>query len=157
MSLSTASLLAFFTVYALTFVIIFIITMGEADIRTGKTPTLPDGVMKWAVLKILTVAGVLSVATTILSHEALNTQKATVIDASNTDMTAYWVAVVVTLIATPILTAPLFWVMYWGITGVYMLYKGISAGFTSAVVWWGGLFFKNEHPDVKNHTCERHQ
>lgn len=156
MPLSTASLLAFFTLYALTFVIIFIIAMGEAKIRPGKTPTLPDGVMKWAVLKILTVAGVLSVATAIMSQEALNTQKVTVIDVSNTDMTAYWVVVAVTLVATPILTAPLFWVMYWGITGVYMLYEAISAGFTRAVAWWGGLFFKNEHSDVKNHTCERH-
>lgn len=156
MSLSSASLLVFFTVYALIFIVIFIITMGEADIRTGKTPTLPDGVMKWAVLKIITVAGVLSVANAILSHEALNTQKVTVIDVSNTDMTAYWVAVVITLIATPILTAPLFWAMYWGITGVYMLYKSVSDGFTRAVAWWGGLFFKNEHSDVKNHTCERH-
>ena len=157
MSLSSASLLTFFTVYTLTFVIIFIITMGEADIRTGKTPTLPNGVMKWAVLKIITVASVLSVANAILSHEALNTQKVTVIDVSNTDMTAYWVAVVITLIATPILTAPLFWVMYWVIIGVYMLYKAISAGFTSAVAWWGELFFKNEHSGVKNHTCERHK
>lgn len=156
MSLSSASLLTFFTVYALTFIVIFIITMGEADIRTGKTPTLPDGVMKWAVLKIITVAGVISVANAVLSREALNTQKVTVIDASNADMTAYWVAVAVTLVATPILTAPLFWVMYWGITGVYMLYKAISAGFASAVAWWGGLFFKNEHAGVKNHTCERH-
>ena len=130
--------------------------MGEADIRTGKTPTLPDGVMKWAVLKIITVAGVLSVATAIMSQEALKAQKLSAIDASNTDMTLYWVAVVVTLVATPILTAPLFWVMYWVITGVYMLYKAISAGFMSAVTWWGGLFFKNEHSDVKNHTCERH-
>lgn len=157
MPLSSASLLVFFTLYTLTFVIIFIITMGEADIRTGKTPALPDGVMKWAVLKIITVASVLSVATAIMSQEALNTQKVTVIDASNTDMTAYWVAVVVTLIATPILTAPLFWAMYWGITGVYMLYKAISAGFASAVTWWGGLFFKNEHSDAKNHTCEHHE
>lgn len=157
MSLSSASLLTFFTVYVLAFIVIFIITMGEAKIRTGKTPTLPDGVMKWAVLKIITVAGVLSVATAILSHEALNTQKATVIDASNTDMTAYWVAVVITLVATPILTAPLFWAMYWCITGVYMLYKAISVGFTRAVAWWGGLFFKNEHSDVKNHACERHR
>lgn len=156
MSLASASLLVFFTVYALIFIVIFIITMGEADIRTGKTPTLPDGVMKWAVLKIITVAGVLSVANAILSHEALNTQKVTVIDVSNTDMTAYWVAVVITLIATPILTAPLFWAMYWGITGVCMLYKSVSDGFTRAVAWWGGLFFKNEHSDVKNHTCERH-
>lgn len=157
MSLSSASLLVFFTVYALIFIVIFIITMGEADIRTGKTPTLPDGVMKWAVLKIITVAGVLSVANAVLSREALNTQKVTVIDVSNTDMTAYWVAVVITLIATPILTAPLFWAMYWGITGVYMLYKSVSDGFTRAVAWWGGLFFKNEHSDVKNHTCERHR
>lgn len=157
MPLSSASLLVFFTLYTLTFVIIFIITMGEADIRTGKTPALPDGVMKWAVLKIITVASVLSVATAIMSQEALNTQKVTVIDASNTDMTAYWVAVVITLIATPILTAPLFWAMYWGITGVYMLYKSVSDGFTRAVAWWGGLFFKNEHSDVKNHTCERHR
>lgn len=157
MSLSSASLLTFFTVYTLTFIVIFIIAMGEADIRTGKTPTLPDGVMKWAVLKIITVAGVLSVANAVLSREALNTQKVTVIDASNTDMTVYWVVVAITLVATPILTAPLFWVMYWCITGVYMLYKAISAGFTCAVAWWGGLFFKNEHSDVKNHTCERHQ
>lgn len=157
MPLSSASLLTFFTVYALTFIIIFIIVMGEAKIHPGKTPTLPDGVMKWAVLKIITVASVLSVANAVLSREALNTQKVTVIDVSNTDMTAYWVAVVVTLVATPILTAPLFWVMYWVITGVYMLYTAISAGFTSAVAWWGGLFFKNEHLDVKNHTCERHR
>lgn len=156
MSLSSASLLVFFTVYVLIFIVIFIIAMGEADIRTGKTPTLPDGVMKWAVLKIITVAGVLSVATAIMSQEALKAQKLSAIDASNTDMTLYWVAVVVTLVATPILTAPLFWVMYWVITGVYMLYKAISAGFMSAVTWWGGLFFKNEHSDVKNHTCERH-
>lgn len=156
MSLSSASLLVFFTVYVLIFIVIFIIAMGEADIRTGKTPTLPDGVMKWAVLKIITVAGVLSVATAIMSQEALKAQKLSAIDASNTDMTLYWVAVVVTLVATPILTAPLFWVMYWVITGVYMLYKAISAGFMSAVAWWGGLFFKNEHSDVKNHTCERH-
>lgn len=155
MPLSTASSLTFFTVYALTFVIIFIITMGEADIRTGKTPTLPDGVMKWAVLKIITVASVLSVATAIMSQE--EALKLSAIDASNTDMTAYWVAVVITLIATPILTAPLFWVMYWVIIGVYMLYKAISAGFTSAVAWWGELFFKNEHSGVKNHTCERHK
>lgn len=130
--------------------------MGEADIRPGKTPALPDGVMKWAVLKIITVAGVLSVAIAILSHEALNTQKATVIDVSNTDMTAYWVAVVITLVATPILTAPLFWVMYWGITGAYMLYKAVSGGFMRAVSWWGGVFFKNEETSVKNHACERH-
>jgi hypothetical protein len=157
MSLSSASLLTFFTVYVLAFIVIFIITMGEANIRTGKTPTLPDGVMKWVVLKIITVAGVLSVANAILSHEALNTQKVTVIDASNTDMTVYWVVVAITLVATPILTAPLFWVTYWCITGVYMLYKSVSDGFASAVAWWGGLFFKNEHSDVKNHTCERHQ
>jgi len=156
MPLSTASLLAFFTVYVLAFIVIFIITMGDANIRPGKTPTLPDGVMKWAVLKILTVAGVLSVATAIMSQEALNTQKVTVIDVSNTDMTVYWVVVAVTLVATPILTAPLFWVMYWCITGVYMLYKSVSDGFASAVAWWGGLFFKNERSDVKNHTCERH-
>lgn len=157
MSLSSTSLLLFFTVYALIFIVIFIIAMGEADIRPGKTPTLPDGVMKWAVLKIITVAGVLSVANAILYQEALKAQKLSAIDASNTDMTLYWVAVVVTLAATPILTAPLFWVMYWGITGVYMLYKSVSDGFTRAVAWWGGLFFKNEHSDVKNHTCERHQ
>lgn len=157
MSLSSASLLVFFTAYALIFIVIFILAMCEADIRTGKTPTLPDGVMKWAVLKIITIAGVLSVATAIMSQEALKAQKVTVIDVSNTDMTLYWVAVVVTLVATPILTAPLFWVMYWVITGVYMLYKAISVGFASAVSWWGGLFFKNEHSDVKNHTCERHQ
>ena len=156
MPLSSASLLVFFTIYTLTFIVIFIITMGEAKIRPGKTPTLPDGVMKWAVLKLITVAGVLSVANAVLSREALNTQKVAVIDASNADMTAYWEAVVVTLVATPILTAPLFWVMYWGITGAYMLYKAISAGFTSAISWWGGVFFKNEHSDVKNHTCERH-
>lgn len=157
MPLSTASLLVFFIVFTLTFIVVFLLAMSEADINPGKTPALPDGVMKWAVLKIITVAGVLSVATAVLSHEALNTQKATVIDASNTDMTVYWVVVAITLVATPILTAPLFWVMYWGITGVYMLYKSVSDGFASAVAWWGGLFFKNEHSDVKNHTCERHQ
>lgn len=155
MPLSTASSLTFFTAYLFTFIIIFILAMCEADIRTGKAPTLPDGVMKWAVLKIITVAGTLSVAIAIMSREAFNTQKVTVIDASNADMTAYWVAVAVTLVATPILTAPLFWVMYWGITGAYMLYKAISAGFTSAVTWWGGVFFKNEHSDVTNYTCER--
>lgn len=155
MSLSSASLLTFFTVYTLTFIVIFIITMGEAKIRPGKTPTLPDGVMKWAVLKIITVAGVLSVATAIMSQEALKAQKLSAIDASNTDMTLYWVAVVITLVATPTLTAPLFWVMYWVIMGVYMLYEAVSSGFTRAVSWWGGLFFKNEHSDVKNHTCER--
>lgn len=157
MSLSTASLLTFFTVYALTFIVIFILVMGEADIHTGKTPTLPDGVMKWAVLKIITVAGALSVAIAVMTHESLKAQKLPAIDATNTDMTVYWVAVAVTLVATPILTAPLFWVMYWGITGVYMLYTAISGGFTRAVSWWGGVFFKNEESDVKSNTCERHR
>lgn len=157
MPLSTASLLVFFIVFTLTFIVVFIIAMGEADISAGKTPTLPDGVMKWAVLKIITVASVLSVATAIMSQESLKTQKLPTIDATNTDMTVYWVAVVITLVATPILTAPLFWVMYWVITGVYMLYEAISGGFTRAVAWWSGVFFKNEEPNTKSRTCERHR
>lgn len=156
MSLSSASLLVFFVVFTLTFIVVFLRAMSEADINPGKTPALPDGVMKWAVLKIITVAGVLSVATAIMSQASLKAQKLPTIDATNTDMTVYWVAVVITLVATPILTAPLFWVMYWGITGVYMLYKAVSGGFKRAVSWWGGLFFKNKPSDVKNHTCERH-
>lgn len=157
MPLSTASLLTFFTVYVLAFIVIFILAMSEADISEGKTPTLPNGVMKWAVLKIITVAGALSVATAIMFNESLKAQKLPSIDATNTDMTVYWVAVAVTLVATPILTAPLFWVLYWCVTGVYMLYKAVSGGFTRAVSWWGGVFFKNEESDVKSHTCERHR
>lgn len=43
MPLSTASSLTFFTAYLFTFIIIFILAMCEADIRTGKAPTLPTG------------------------------------------------------------------------------------------------------------------
>lgn len=65
------------------------------------------------------------------------------IDAGHADMTSYWVAVVIIMLLTPVLTPPVYWGIYWVLAGVCWLSKALYAVFTGFIESWGEIIFKN--------------
>ena len=135
----------FLAIPLVTFILCFFGFAAESIPREGYAPDPDDGVLKSAVMKIIVaelVMFILLIPVAIKPPPVVSDLK--LIDAGHADMTSYWVAVVIIMLLTPILTPPIYWGMYWVLACVYWLSKALYAAVAGFIEWWGEIIFKNK-------------
>lgn len=141
---SAMFVLSLFSVIPLiTFALCFLYFAAESIPREGYAPDPDDGVLKSVVTKIIAAELVMFILLIPVAIKPPAVSNLKLVDAGHADMTSYWVAVVIIMLLTPVLTPPIYWGMYWVLAGVCWLSKALYATFTGFIKWWGEIIFKN--------------
>ena len=141
---SVMFVLSLFSIIPLiTFALCFLYFAAESIPREGYAPDPDDGLLNSVVSKILVAELVAFILTIPLALNPPAESNLNFVDAGHADMTSYWVAVVIIMLLTPVLTPPIYWGMYWVLAGVCWLSKALYVEFTGFIKWWGEIIFKN--------------